>query len=245
MNQSRSLPVVGVTPDLATPEGAQPFPRFELKRAYTDAVLQAGGLPLVLPVVDSPAAIEALLARIDALVVSGGAFDVPAALYGMASGPGMGPTKPERTDFELALLRGALARGLPVLGICGGMQLLVAALGGTLVQDLPTERPGPLRHQMEGDRRAPWHQVEVQPGTRLARAVGSGSLGVNSTHHQGVASLGTLQASAQAPDGLVEAVELPGERFAVGVQWHPELMVETVPRQLGLYRALVEAAAER
>jgi putative glutamine amidotransferase len=157
----------------------------------------------------------------------------------------LGPLKPERSAFELALLKLAIQRRLPVLGICGGMQLVNVALGGTLYQDLPRELPGARSHQQDTDRSQPHHPIDVKLGTSLADSVGKGQLMVNSTHHQAVAVLGAgLVASAVAPDGVVEAIET-NDGSVVGVQWHPELLIDSLPPQLGVYRSLVTRARER
>lgn len=236
-------PLIGLSPDEATPATPHAVPRYELKRAYADAVLAAGGLPLVLPYSADPAVLAQLLGMVQGLVITGGAFDVPPELYGEAPRQGLGALKPARTDFELALIRGALERGLPLLGVCGGMQILNVALGGTLYQDIATDVPGALAHEQQTDRRLPAHPVQVQEGTLLSRACGAGELLVNSTHHQSVKALGRgLVASASSADGLVEALELPTALFVAGVQWHPELLVDSVPAHLGIYRALVAAA---
>jgi putative glutamine amidotransferase len=218
--------------------------RYELKRTYVDAVLGAGGLPILVPFVPTPEA-EGYLALLDGLVLSGGAFDVPPTLYGEEARPSCGPLVPERTDTELALLRGALGRGLPVLGVCGGMQLLDVALGGSLFQDLPTDA-GLHGHQQPAPKDVPSHDVEVVAGTRLAALVSAGRLRVNSTHHQAVKAVAPgLVVSARAPDGVVEGIELPGHPFALGVQWHPEAALRHEPRHAEIYRGLVRAAAER
>lgn len=233
-----SLPRIGLTLDLSE-DGR----RYLLKREYADAVAAAGGLPVLLP----HAAGEALLAQVaglDGLVVTGGAFDVPPELYGEARRPGCGPLKPARTEAELRVLRAALSAGLPVLGVCGGMQLLAVAHGATLWQDLASEagKPG---HEQPAPKDLPSHEVAVAPGTLLARLVGAGALRVNSTHHQAVREPGPLAVAARAPDGLVEAVELPGHRFALGVQWHPEAVLRHEPRHARIYQGLVAAARER
>ena len=233
--------LVGLTADEAGATAASPLPAYVLKAPYADAVARAGALPVILPYVDA-AAVDALLDRLDAVVVTGGAFDVSPALYGAAPAVGLGPLKAARTAFEAALTRGALARGLPLLGVCGGMQLLAVLCGGTLVQDLPTERPEALAHEQASDSRQPAHPVEVAAGTRLAAALGAGALQVNSTHHQAVADPGRLVVGATAPDGVIEAVEDPAAPFVVGVQWHPERLVAHDPRHQGLYDALVAAA---
>ena len=234
-------PLVGVTLDtgrtLARP-GRPSLPLVELKTAYADAVREAGGIPLLLAPGADAAEVTALLATLDALVVTGGAFDIPPEAYGAAARPGL-VTKPARTGFETALLLGALDADKPLLGVCGGMQLLAVALGGTLWQDVASDVPGALAHEQPNDPREPGHDVAITPGTRLESVVKSHALGVNSTHHQAVRDVpSALVVSARAPDGIVEAVELAGERFALGVEWHPELLGGV---HLELYRALVEA----
>ncbi|MBS2026813.1 MAG: gamma-glutamyl-gamma-aminobutyrate hydrolase family protein [Deltaproteobacteria bacterium] len=239
-------PFIGVTLDLTLPPGTNALPRYELKRAYTDAVIDAGGMPILLPYTKDGSMVEAYLGLIEGLVVTGGAFDVPPELYGEKPRQGLGQLNPVRTQFELALLEQVLDRDIPVLGVCGGMQLMNVAFGGTLYQDLGRELPSAQVHEMKGDRRLPAHEVSVTAGTLLAAATGPGSLMVNSTHHQAVKRLGGgLIASAVAGDGVIEAIEAPDLRFAVGVQWHPELLVKSVPINRGLYRGLVRAAGER
>ncbi len=147
--------------------------------------------------------------------------------------------KPGRTDFELAATRAALAADKPVLGICGGQQLLAVAFGGTLVQHIPDEVPGALPHEQPNPRTEPGHEVSIAAGTLLARIVGTARMAVNSAHHQAVATAGAGVVNALAPDGVVEGVEHPGHRFALGVQWHPEYAVD--PRDPAIFAAFVEA----
>ncbi|HWV39893.1 MAG TPA: gamma-glutamyl-gamma-aminobutyrate hydrolase family protein [Vulgatibacter sp.] len=228
-----------VTPDF---EEASP-PRYFLKRSYADAVLAADGIPLV-PAYGAP--IAALLGWADAVVVTGGAFDVDPSLYGEERREACGPAKAERTGFERAILEGALERRLPVLGVCGGMQLLNVVRGGSLHQDVLSEIEGAFDHEQKTPSTEAVHAIEVTPATRLAEAASSasGTLRVNSTHHQAVKRLGEgLVVSARAPDGVVEAIEDPALPFVVGVQWHPEQLADS-PWNAAIYRQLV-AAAER
>jgi putative glutamine amidotransferase len=220
-------------------------PRFVVKTAYAEAVLRAGGLPLVLAVSPDVQVVEAYLDRVSAVVVTGGAFDVPPEAYGEAPREGLGPLKPERTAFETLVLQLALRRKLPLLGVCGGMQLLNVVLGGTLYQDLRREVPGAKEHEQRNARSQPSHPVEVRDGSTLAEVLGRGQLMVNSTHHQAVFKLAPgVRLSAAAPDGVVEAIESTEHPFALGVQWHPELLLQSMPLQLGLYRALVQKARD-
>ena len=218
--------------------------RYELKRTYVDAVLAAGGLPILLPFV-APAEADDYLSLFDGLVLSGGAFDVPPALYGEETRRCCGPLIPERTETELRVLRSALASGAPILGVCGGMQLLNVAMGGSLHQDLPTDI-GIRTHQQPAPKDVPSHDVDVAQATRLAALVGAGKLRVNSTHHQAVKAVGPgLIVTARAPDGVIEGIELPGHPFALGVQWHPESALRHEPVHAEIYRGLVRAAGER
>lgn len=235
-------PLVGVTPDM---EAEGESSRFVVKTAYAEAVLRAGGLPLVLPVSHDASVVEAYLDRVSAVVVTGGAFDVPPEAYGEAPREGLGPLKPARTAFETMVLQSALRRKLPLLGICGGMQLLNVVLGGTLYQDLRRDFPAAKEHEQRNARSQPSHPVEVRDGSVLAEVLGRGQLMVNSTHHQAVSKLAPgVTLSAAAPDGVVEAIESTEHPFALGVQWHPELLLQSMPLQLGLYRALVQKARE-
>jgi len=230
-----SRPKIGLTLDADEARS-----RYELPEAYVAAVLGAGGLPILLPHAKDAAA--AYLALLDGLVVTGGAFDVPPELYGEPRRKECGPTKPERTAFERDLLEAALAARMPVLGVCGGMQLLNVVRGGTLHQDLVADT-GSQSHEQPAPKDVPSHDVAVVPGTQLAGLVGPGALRVNSTHHQAVKDPGAgVLVSARAPDGVVEAIELPDLVFAVGVQWHPEAVQRHDPRHAGIFRGLVQGA---
>jgi len=240
-------PVIGLTPDEGTTTARPGRPervRLELADAYVAAVDASGGLPIILPLLDDGAACEALVARLDALVLTGGGFDIDPALYGDAPREGLGPLKPRRTRCEWLLLEAALRRGIPVLGVCGGMQLINVVLGGTLHQDLPRERPDGLEHQQPHDPALPAHAVQLTVGSRLERICDARQVEVNSTHHQAVQRLAEpLIVSGVSSDGLVEAFELLGDRFVVGVQWHPERLGDR-PAGAPLWRALVRAARE-
>jgi len=227
-------PRVGLTMDVAA-GGA-----FLIKRAYVEAVDAAGGVALPLP--SRPGSAPELVALCDALVVTGGDFDIDPGFYGEARRPGCGPALEERTAFELELTRLALAGDLPLLGVCGGMQLLSVALGGTLHQDLVADL-GLSGHAQPAPKDRPSHAVAVAPGTLLAGLVGAGELLVNSTHHQAVREPGRgVAVSARAPDGVIEAIEVPDRRFALGVQWHPEAVARHEARHAAIYAGLVAAA---
>ncbi|WP_373044059.1 gamma-glutamyl-gamma-aminobutyrate hydrolase family protein [Vulgatibacter sp.] len=227
-------PVILVTPDYEEE-------RYFLKRAYADAVAAAGGLPVVVPYA---ADVEALLGIAGGVVVTGGAFDIAPESYGEARRDGCGPQKDERTRFEWALLEGALSRGLPLLGICGGMQLLNVVRGGSLFQDIGAEIAGAGPHEQKTPRHELAHPIRTAAGSRLARLVAAGGpAAVNTTHHQAVKAVGQgLAATVWAEDGVIEAIEDPAARYLVGVQWHPELLGETAPWNRALFAELVDAA---
>jgi putative glutamine amidotransferase len=182
-----------------------------------------------------------MLDCIDALIVTGGAFDVSPALYGASDTHGSVTLKQGRTDAEMALLRGALDRDMPVLGICGGEQLLAVALGGTLIQHIPDVVEHALPHEQPNPRHLAGHAIAVVPGTLLNRIVRAQTMSVNSSHHQAVRDPGAgVTVNATAPDGVIEGIEDPSRRFCLGVQWHPEFHIDQGDRRI--FEALVEAA---
>lgn len=187
--------------------------------------LRSAGLePVLLPPRegDSVGLVERVLAVVDGVVIPGGAFDIHPRHYGQARTERLDHVDEGRTALELGLARRAMDQDLPVLGICGGMQVLAVAAGGTLIQDIAGQHPGAGEHEQPTDPAQPWHAVELDSGP-LRDALGVTSA-VNSTHHQAVLDPGTLTISGRAPDGVAEAVHHSGQRFCVGVQWHPELL---------------------
>jgi putative glutamine amidotransferase len=191
---------------------------------YVESVRRAGGEPRLISS-DEASAAQAL-AGLDGLVLTGGA-DIDPRRYGADRHPACVDAEPGRDEFEIELARRAVEADLPVLAICRGLQVLNVALGGTLVQDIPSAVPSAGPHDVRRPRDAPAHEIAIEPGTALMDALGGrapgGSCTVNSRHHQSIERLGDgLRVSATAPDGIVEAVERPGATFCVGVQWHPE-----------------------
>jgi len=235
-----SRPIVGITLDWEPAGGYSKLPWYALRENYAAMVATAGGLPMMLP--HEPEQALAYADTIDALIVTGGAFDVDPALFGAAARHPSVTTKDRRTAFEIAVARTAIARDMPVLGICGGEQLLNVVLGGTLIQHIPDEVAGALAHEQPNPRTEPGHSVAVAPGTLLHRTTGRTEMQVNSAHHQAVRDVGAgVTVSAVAPDGVVEGIELAGKRFVVGVQWHPEYAID--PGDAKLFAALIAAAA--
>jgi len=232
-------PVIGITLDSEAPGGYSNLPWYALRENYADAVAAAGGLPLPLP--HEPDRAAEYLDLIDGLVITGGAFDVDPSLFGAGERHPTVITKDRRTAFELAVTRGAIARDLPVLGICGGQQLLHVVLGGQLIQHIPDEVPEALAHEQPNPRDEPGHSVAVKPGTLLHRIVGTERLDVNSAHHQ--AAKGEPDGviiNAVAPDGVIEGIEAIDRKFCIGVQWHPEYGVSA--GDAAIFQAFIKAA---
>lgn len=220
MNQ----PVIGITLDSEQPGGYSKFPWYALRQNYCEAVARAGAVPVVLP--HEAHLADAYLDTIDGLVVTGGAFDVDPSLFGANERHASVVTKDARTAFEMAMTKGALARDMPVLGICGGQQLLHVALGGRLIQHIPDAIKNALAHEQPNPRNEPGHEVEIVKGTLLHRIVGTDTLMVNSAHHQAAADAPAgVAVNARAPDGVIEGIEAPRYKFCLGVQWHPEFEI--------------------
>jgi putative glutamine amidotransferase len=212
---------------------------------YARCVELAGGLPAGLLLTEDEAVLSGLLDRVDGLILTGGP-DVAPRRYGQEPRPGLGEVNEPLDAFELASTRLAVAKGLPVLGICRGVQLLAVAFGGDLIQDLPREVQGCLDHAQKLDKAAVHHRVAVEAGTRLAAIVGQETLWVNSKHHQAIKTPPPgFIVSARAGDGVIEALERPGQALVLGVQWHPEGLGHWDQPSLALFQALVESAAER
>lgn len=218
--------------------------RTGVNAAYVRAVLAGGGLPIVLSPLIGASRAAAAMEGVDGLLLSGGE-DIDPAWYGERPSPLLGCVDRERDVFELALFAIARQRELPILGICRGIQLVNVALGGTLWQDLPSERPHPVDHCPTTGRGTRCHEIELKPGSRAAEALGVGRLSANSIHHQGIKALAPgLIATGWSEDGLVEAVETgPEMPWLLAIQWHPEEMHfdATAPDQ-GLFAALVREA---
>ena len=243
-------PIIGVTAtlkedlELAATRPLGSFVRVDLD--YVAGVAGAGGVPMVLPPITGAA--EEMARGIDGLLLTGGS-DLDPAYYGEKPLPELGVILPERDAFEIAVLEHAVQRGVPVFGICRGMQVLNVALGGTLYQDLPSQlEDGSIAHRQQMPKWQWTHEVEADAGSEVAKIMQSTDLRVNSYHHQAIKALADgLAAVAHASDGVIEAVESHdlSERWVVGVQWHAEAMRDTEgPEHRNLFEAHV-AAAER
>jgi putative glutamine amidotransferase len=210
--------------------------RYEAAKGYFRGVYDAGGLPFGIPYL--PEIVDVVLAEFDGLVSVGGRFAYPDDWY--LTGQVSKAPPSERFAVERALMEGCLRQGKPVLGICAGMQMLACLHGCRLTPDLRTSQPDALEH----DRRGTTHPITLVPDSRLAAIIGRPTIEVNTFHREAVAELApAVIASAHAPDGIVEAVEIPGQRFAIGIQWHQELLVGQDHPGNRLFKNFVDAAS--
>jgi putative glutamine amidotransferase len=229
------------------PEG---LPRsWVMNHRYYTALESVGALPWMVPLLNGEDTLRGMYEHMDGVFLAGG-IDVDPSMYGAEPDPLCGTTDPDRDRVELLFARWALEDGKPLLGVCRGMQVLNVAAGGTLHQDCTAYWPGAIKHDYfptEGYARDFLaHEARLVPGTHVSAALGGGTVRINSMHHQGVQQLGSgLRASAFAPDELIEAVERideSGTLFQVGVQWHPEMLIDSDAGTRQLFRSFIDAA---
>ena len=239
-----SLPLIGITGFRSQPSGPLARYTFNLSEAYVRAVQTAGGLPVVITPVLTEDVLHELFVRLDGLLLAGGG-DIDPAIFGQTRHRYTSSVSAERDRTELTLAHWAMAQDKPVLAICRGIQIMNVATGGTLIQDIPTQVQSPLVHHYTDDTPRDFiaHTIRVNDGTRLASILGATEVTVNSWHHQSCDAQGKdLVYTAWSPDGIVEGAEVPGHRFAIAVQWHPEEMFHDRADMLALFRALVETS---
>ncbi len=246
-----SRPLILMTPYTEQSSSELGDDAVSLSNRYGLAVLAGGGVPCIAPLIPDTEALATLVGRVDGLLFTGGE-DVQPELYAPSLEPDLRATvrqvEPERDLVECMLVREAIRQQRPVLAICRGHQLLNVALGGTLVVDLPTQRPGSVNHRRLDQRFQPVHDVLIEPGTRLAKILGAARVGVNSTHHQAIDRVApTLRVSARAEDGVIEALEPDpaqpkGLPWLISVQFHPERLYDRYPGMQALFSSLVRAA---
>jgi len=239
-------PIIGVTPDFNAgdrKEWGGREPTYFLRARYIRAIEELGGIPLVLPLLADQTTRKRLLQQLDGLLLTGSGPDLPPSLYGERQRYPFGIVSERRASFELHIVHLARQADLPLLGICGGMQTMNVACGGSLFQDISSQVEKPLQHRQRTSATRLSHTVAVTPGSLLRRIVRSVSMRVNSSHHQSVKAVApSLIASAVAPDGIVEAIESPTQRFFLGVQWHPEFLFERHLLHRRLFEAFLRAA---
>lgn len=236
-------PAVGVTCIQIQAEEVHRPPRVGQNQTYIQALIRAGAAPLLFPQLDDMDLLRTMYDRVDALLLPGGE-DIDPAHYGESVQEWCGPISPVRDVMELALARWATADGKPLLAICRGIQVLNVALGGSLYQDIPAQVPGAARHAWYPNHPRDYlpHHIHIGPSTRLAHIVGTTSLPINSLHHQAVKDLAPgLTVMGRTPDQIIEAVEVEGHPYAIGVQWHPEELAANDVRAQALFDALIQA----
>jgi len=234
-------PLIGITTFRRIKEGQ--VSQHAISEMYVKAVVRAGGVPVLIPVELELAEAEVLIGRLDGLLLSGGG-DILPERYGGKPHPKVGSMDAARDILEILLVKLAVENSVPFLGICRGIQVINVALGGTLYEDIATQYEHAMRHAYYPDwpRDLRAHGVKAEPDSQLVKIVGKSEFEVNSLHHQGLRDIGAdLRAVAWAPDNLVEAIELPGHPFGIGVQWHPECIPDA-PESTALFKAFVQAA---
>ncbi len=237
-----SKPIIGITSSL-TKHGENMS--IHLNQAYTLAIQNAGGIPIVIPISDQDDAKD-LVSICDGILLSGGE-DVDPLTYGANPEPEIGKTIIERDEIEKAIIEMAQNQSKPILGICRGIAMINAALGGSIIQDIEKLNPNALNHRQTAARSQPTHDIKVEPNSRLFEIVGEKEIQVNSMHHQAINKTPeTLRIVANAPDGTIEAFELTDRNkpMLVAVQWHPEEMASHDPKMANLFKALIEESSK-
>ena len=239
-------PVIGITPDYNAGDREDmggKEPTYFLRARYAESIEDAGGLPILFPLVTDKARQNQLLGQVDGLLITGSGSDLDPELYGERQCVPFRQMSQQRSDLELGLSKLAYRASVPTLGICGGMQSINVALGGTLIQDIAVQHSTEIAHLPPGSATKKAHGITIAPRTLLHRIVGKSKIRVNSSHHQSVKKVpGRLFTSAVAPDGVIEAIEAPQHPFLLGVQWHPEFLYKNDPIQKKLFQALIKAA---
>ncbi len=219
-----SKPIIGIATDYSEENTYSQYPWYALRENYTTAIVKAGGIPILLPHVES--ALESYLQIVDGLLFIGGDFDIDPSVYGESTQTDKIKINKKRFNFEYELCKIALKQKLPILGICAGQQLLNVIYGGTLIQHIPDHIGSPIEHTQKIAKHLASHKVKITQDSLLYEILKVEEIEVNSTHHQAVKDIGkNVKVNALAPDGIIEGIEITDYPFALGVQWHPEYIV--------------------
>ncbi len=242
-------PIIGVTPDYNAGDRKDmggKHPTYFLRARYLNAVEEAGGIPFILPLMNKPLAWKQILSRVDGLLITGSGSDLSPELYGEKQHYPFKRMSEERASLELGLAKLAYKNEVPTLGICGGMQSITVALGGTLFQDINSQMTTTIPHQPPWSATRAAHAIHIVPQSLLYRIVGKVKIRVNSSHHQSVKDVPrSLTTTAVSPDGVIEAIEATDKPFLLGVQWHPEFLHDRDPLQLRIFQALILASRKQ
>lgn len=223
-------PIIGISTSLLIDDGGM-FPGYKrtyVNKDYVDAVIKNGGIPMLIPFGESEEVVKSQIELVDGLILSGG-HDVSPLNYGEEPLSKLGQTFPERDEFDRQLIQGAMQKGIPILGICRGCQIINAVMGGSLYQDISYIQDGKerIKHNQGHSPMLKTHSVTLTPESKLAAIFKTEKLVVNSFHHQAIHNIAPeFQAVAKAADGVVEAIEHRTYPFMVGVQWHPEMLAK-------------------
>ena len=211
-------------------------------QAYIDAIEQAGGVPVIIPLVSNSSTIVGILESLDGVLCTGGG-DIDPGLFGEEPHQGLKVVDVQKDKLEKTLIAQALTKNYPMLGICRGMQMLNVVAGGTLIQDISTSSPSRIQHLQRATSPAPTHRITVKRGSHLEKILGKTELRVNSYHHQAVKKIAPgFETTAKAPDGIIEGIESRRHRFVLGVQFHPEMMFQDFPIFHKIFQQLVQEA---
>lgn len=237
--QNSTKPVIGISSNWG--EGTST----SVSLTYVQSVIRAGGVPMVIPLTQDPELLAAMLERVDAVIMTGGEDIDPLKWYGEEPLPAMGSIVPDRDEFDILLIKMAVEKNMPVLGICRGHQLMNVAFGGTLIQDIPSQVKGSkVKHSQRATSSYGTHTINIEKGSLLNKQIGLEKVAVNSFHHQAVKDLAPgFKATALAVDGVVEAIEKIGSNRVFGVQFHPEgFTSKGIDTFIGIFRHLVKEA---
>ena len=235
-------PLIGITIDEENKNTYSKYPWYAIRKNYSESVQKAGGICIFLP--NNLNAIDQYLKLIDGLVVTGGDFDIDPQIYGENITSTFVNTKSSRTEFEFKITNNALKKEIPILGICGGQQLINVVLGGTLIQHIPDVLDSNINHEQTNPRNQASHYVSIKTNTKLFKIVKSTKMFVNSAHHQAVDKLGKgLIASAFSNDGIIECIESKNLPYCIGIQWHPEFLIDK--HDFKIFKSFVNCAKKK
>ncbi len=234
--------VIGITLDEESSKTYSKFPWYAVRKNYSDSVERAGGIPIFLP--NNIKSISRYLDIVDGIIITGGNFDIDPKYYGEKIKTNTVSLKPSRTKYEFKITEEALKKKIPILGICGGQQLLNVVFGGSLFQHLPEKVKSKIKHEQPNPRNQASHYVKILKETFLKKIVKKNKMFVNSAHHQAVKDLGKgLQINAIADDGVIEGIEYQDLDFCIGIQWHPEFLIDS--KDIEIFRSLVNFSKKK
>ena len=223
-------PIIGITLDSENPGGYSKFPWYAIRKNYLSSIIDCGGIPF--PLDHSLNNIEKVYSLTDGIIITGGNFDVDPSLYGQKKMKSRS-IKNERTEFEMKICNMCIENNKPILGICGGEQLINVCCGGTLIQDIKNFKKNTLEHEQINSRNETSHDVIINKDTQLFNIIKTQKISVNSAHHQAVDKLGqNIIASGVAEDGIIESIEKVNHAWCIGVQWHPEFLITNSDKEL-------------